>query len=92
MSASRQFTNTDMGHSLGYLFHILHTHHTHSQQPTLSDQWDISMGTPTFVDSDSNNNNDDDNNKDNNSDNDNDDNNNKDNNSDKENWPEPPAW
>jgi hypothetical protein len=39
-------------------------------------QWDISMGMPTFVDSDSNDDNDDDNNKDNDS--------------DKENWPEPP--
>jgi hypothetical protein len=66
----------DMSRSLGYLFHILHTHHTHSQQPTPLDQWDISMGMPTFVDSDSNDNDDDDNNKDNDS--------------NKENWPKPP--
>jgi hypothetical protein len=78
MSISRQFTNMDMGHSLGYLFQILHTHHIHPQQLTSPDQWDISMGMPTFVDSNSDN------------DNDNDDNN-KDNNSDKENWLEPPS-
>jgi hypothetical protein len=36
-SASHQFTDTDMGRSLGYLFHILHAHHTHSQQLTPSD-------------------------------------------------------
>jgi hypothetical protein len=75
-STSRQFTNMDMGRSLGYLFQILHAHHICSQQPTPSDQWDISMGMPTFVNNSDNNNNDDDNNKDNNS--------------DKENWPEPP--
>jgi hypothetical protein len=67
-STSRQFTNTDMGYSLGYLFHILHAHHTCSQQPTPPDQWDISMGMPTFVDSDSNDDDDDDNNKDKDSD------------------------
>jgi hypothetical protein len=77
MSTSHQFTDMDMGRSLGYLFHILHAHHTRSQQPTPPDQWDISMGMPTFVNSDSDNDNDDDNN-------------NKDNDSDKENWLEPP--
>jgi hypothetical protein len=76
-SASPRFTNLDMGHSLGYLFNILHTHHTQAQQPSTSpNQWDISMGTPTFADSDS--------------DDDDDDDNNKDNDSDKENWPQPP--
>jgi hypothetical protein len=74
-SSSHQFTDTDMGHSLGYLFHILQAHCSCSQQPTPPDQWDISMGMPTFVD-DSNNNNDDDDN-------------NKDNDSDKENWLQP---
>jgi hypothetical protein len=76
MSTSCQFTNTDVGYSLGYLFHILHAHYTQAQQLTPSDQWDISMGTPTFVDSDSDDDNDD---------------NDKDNDSDKENWPEPPS-
>jgi hypothetical protein len=76
MSTSPQFTDMDMGHSLGYLFNILHTHHTQAQQLFMSpNQWDVSMGMPTFVDSNSN---------------DNDNNDNKDNNSDKENWPEPP--
>jgi hypothetical protein len=73
-STSCQFTNMDMGHSLGYLFHILQAYHTHSQQLTPSDQWDISMGMPTFVNSDS----------------DDDDEDDKDNDSNKENWLEPP--
>jgi hypothetical protein len=67
-----------MGRSLGYLFNILHAHHTHAQQQSMPlDQWDVSMGMPIFVNSDS--------------DNDNDDDNDKDNNSNKENWPEPPS-
>jgi hypothetical protein len=77
MSTSPQFTDSDVECSLGYLFNILHTHHTQAQQPsTFPNQWDVSMGTPTFVDSDS--------------DDDNNDNNDKDNDSDKENWPQPP--
>jgi hypothetical protein len=61
-----------MGRSLGYLFNILHAHHTQAQQQSMPpDQWDISMGMPTFVDSDSD---------------DDDDDNDKDDNSDKENW------
>jgi hypothetical protein len=77
-STSHRFTNTDMGCSLGYLFNILHAHHTQAQQQSMPpNQWDVSMGTPTFVDSNSDDNDDDDNDKDNNS--------------NKENWLAPPT-
>jgi hypothetical protein len=65
-STSPQFTDSDVGHSLGYLFNILHTHHTQGSQPCTSpNQWDISMGTPTSADSNNNDDEDDDSDKEN---------------------------
>jgi hypothetical protein len=59
-SVSPRFTDSDVGCSLGYLFNILHTHHTQGSQPCTSpNQWDISMGTPTSADTDDNDDNDD---------------------------------
>jgi hypothetical protein len=65
-SVSPRFTDSDVGCSLGYLFNILHTHHTQGSQPCTSpNQWDISMGTPTSANSNDDDDEDDDSDKEN---------------------------